>query len=436
MSQASQNQYRFGDFHLVPAQRQLFKHGNRLNLPSKSFDLLRLLIERAGNLVTESEILQNIWTDEFVNSENISVRISGIRKVLGDSAKSSTFIETVPKHGYRFCFPVERIFVSESEDASEINEPLTRSTRFTPTQRENTEDGQLEVESHKFVPMFVGRELFVSVIEIEERSNWALYKKFHTDHGTLYVLPYGVGVWHLNDSLKFDSVTDLALWRRRTYQEIKSGKHIVCEHARTLTQDKRSLVSESFQGLVAQADYVLSVFVLKKPKWHLAEQITSALKMLCCPTPLQSEDIEDLTKEEALAIETDLLEKGFQNPDIKEFGLPPNDIGYASWAGVSYHQATIKHGNLVKLIVDLEIAIQAAWYFASCIKNICLNSEDNIKEKLDDEIGFLIRHVGKIKSIGSTEPMSVRTMHEAILTTSRLEKLVDDRVELYRQLVI
>lgn len=295
---------------------------------------------------------------------------------------------------------------------------------------------QLQVESHKFVPMFVGRDLYSTSDALpEEHNKWTAYKKFQTDLGNFYVLPYGVGVWHIVDSLGFDMLTDLALWRRKTYQEIKSGRHQICDHVRNLTLEMSESVSESFRSLVAQVDYVLSLFVLKTPKWTLANQIDTALRVLCCPTPLQAEDIEDLTREDALLIETELLKRGFQNADIREFGLPPNDVGYASWAGVSYFHASSKGSDLVDSIIDLEIAVQGAWFFASCIKNICLNSDDDIQGKLGMEISLLIRNVGKIKSIGSTEPMAVRTMHEAVVTTSRLEKLADDTVDLYKQLI-
>lgn len=143
MAQASQKQYVFGDFILVPTERQLLHVGTPLKLPPKSFNLLQLLIERAGSLVTEDEILKNLWPDEFVNSEGINVRVSEIRRVLGDSVKNPKFIETVHKHGYRFCHSVKPLLVYETEHQSETTDVLSSQSKS----REPTSEYQEPIDA-------------------------------------------------------------------------------------------------------------------------------------------------------------------------------------------------------------------------------------------------------------------------------------------------
>ncbi len=129
MAQASQKQYVFGDFILVPTERQLLQAGTALKLRPKSFNLLQLLIERAGSLVTEDQILENVWPDQFVSPEGINVLVVEIRKVLGDSVKNPKFIETVPKAGYRFFHLVKPLLVYEAEHQFETNDLLSSQSQ-------------------------------------------------------------------------------------------------------------------------------------------------------------------------------------------------------------------------------------------------------------------------------------------------------------------
>ncbi len=128
------------------------------------------------------------------------------------------------------------------------------------------------------------------------------------------------------------------------------------------------------------------------------------------------------------------LQKGFLNQDIKEFGLAGNELGFASWAGVSYYQLPTKQSVLLEAIIEFEIAVQATWWFSYCLKEICLSIGSAEKQKLQNQIQFLIKQFRKLKTIGPSESTSQRIMHEAVLSTSRLEELVEDTLELYNQL--
>jgi DNA-binding winged helix-turn-helix (wHTH) protein/pimeloyl-ACP methyl ester carboxylesterase len=99
--------YRFGAFHLDIAERRLSRGGAALPLRLKVFDTLRVLVENAGRLVTKEELLQAVWPDTAVEENNLNHNVSILRKVLGDKATGQSFIETVPRVGYRFVAPVE-----------------------------------------------------------------------------------------------------------------------------------------------------------------------------------------------------------------------------------------------------------------------------------------------------------------------------------------
>jgi DNA-binding winged helix-turn-helix (wHTH) protein len=78
----------------------------RILLTPKAYAVLTYLVERAGRLVTQEELLEAVWPDTFVQPEVLKYQISDIRGVLGDSAKGPSFIETLPRRGYRFIAPV------------------------------------------------------------------------------------------------------------------------------------------------------------------------------------------------------------------------------------------------------------------------------------------------------------------------------------------
>jgi DNA-binding winged helix-turn-helix (wHTH) protein len=74
----------------------------RILLTPKAFSVLRYLLERAGRLVTQDELLEALWPDTFVQPEVLKSHIRDIRKVLDDDPKNPKFIETLPRRGYRF----------------------------------------------------------------------------------------------------------------------------------------------------------------------------------------------------------------------------------------------------------------------------------------------------------------------------------------------
>jgi TolB-like protein/DNA-binding winged helix-turn-helix (wHTH) protein/Tfp pilus assembly protein PilF len=100
--------YRFGVFEVDPENRELRKHGTRMRLQDKPFQVLIELLRRPGEVVTRDELRQRLWLPgTFVDfDEGINTAVKRLRSCLGDSPKNPVYIETAGGYGYRFIAPV------------------------------------------------------------------------------------------------------------------------------------------------------------------------------------------------------------------------------------------------------------------------------------------------------------------------------------------
>jgi DNA-binding winged helix-turn-helix (wHTH) protein/tetratricopeptide (TPR) repeat protein len=100
---------RFGIFELDPVAGELRKDGLKLKLQGQPLQVLEALLEQPGEVVTREELRQRLWpSDTFVDFEhNLNSAVKRLRETLGDSADNPRFIETLPRHGYRFIGPVQ-----------------------------------------------------------------------------------------------------------------------------------------------------------------------------------------------------------------------------------------------------------------------------------------------------------------------------------------
>jgi DNA-binding winged helix-turn-helix (wHTH) protein len=101
--------FRFDRFLLDPNDRQLMRDDVPVELNARYLDALALLVREQGKLVSKNRFLEGVWRGVPVTDEALTRCIRTLRKQLGDNAISPRFIETVPKHGYRFIAPVELV---------------------------------------------------------------------------------------------------------------------------------------------------------------------------------------------------------------------------------------------------------------------------------------------------------------------------------------
>ncbi|HTM18525.1 MAG TPA: winged helix-turn-helix domain-containing protein [Terracidiphilus sp.] len=122
--------FRFGVFEVDASTGELRKQGIRIRLSAQPFQVLLMLLDRPGEVLTREEISQAIWSDgTFVDYEHgLNSAVNRIREALGDSATNPRFIETLARRGYRFVAPVQRI----------ASEPASAQTGEQPDQLDST----------------------------------------------------------------------------------------------------------------------------------------------------------------------------------------------------------------------------------------------------------------------------------------------------------
>src|SRR5262245_31679399 len=102
-------QWSFGPFRLDPRNACLWRGAELVPLPPTAFALLHYLVTHAGQLVTKDELFDAIWSETVVSEAVLKVRISEVRKALGETARAQRCIATVHRRGYRFVAPVTRL---------------------------------------------------------------------------------------------------------------------------------------------------------------------------------------------------------------------------------------------------------------------------------------------------------------------------------------
>ncbi len=109
--------YRFGDYRLFPSRQLLLRGDLPVRVGSRALDLLRLLVEHPGRLLSKAELIACAWPHTFVHEDNLKVNIAALRRALGDAGSDVPYIATVPGRGYRF---VATVRVEQSQRAEAI----------------------------------------------------------------------------------------------------------------------------------------------------------------------------------------------------------------------------------------------------------------------------------------------------------------------------
>jgi DNA-binding winged helix-turn-helix (wHTH) protein len=113
----------FAPFRLDPINQCVWRNRERIELAPKTFAVLTYLVDHPGRLVTQSELLEAVWPETYVQPEVLRTYILELRKALGDHAKEPRFIRTFPKRGYQFLAPVVEEWLG-SEIAPAAERPL------------------------------------------------------------------------------------------------------------------------------------------------------------------------------------------------------------------------------------------------------------------------------------------------------------------------
>lgn len=114
--------FRFGQFQLLPAQRLLLEDGKPIRLGARAMDILLALVDRAGEVVSKDDLIDQVWSRQFVEDTNIRVHVGVVRKALADGTHGRRYISTIAGKGYSFVGEITREEIVAHED-TEVGGP-------------------------------------------------------------------------------------------------------------------------------------------------------------------------------------------------------------------------------------------------------------------------------------------------------------------------
>ncbi|WP_031511041.1 hypothetical protein [Streptomyces megasporus] len=276
------------------------------------------------------------------------------------------------------------------------------------------------VISHKFLPVYMGEDLKPLYLKgvpqqpgpggLEQRVLPGGHPSAHASRLHLYAC--GVAMVHLEEHRRVDSITDLAVWRYRSYARDRAwaGRQLVRlldEHTPGSSSARSSLVPE----------YVLSAYELREHSWT-REGLTTALQLLTTPSVLVDRQDPRNVAPLAPGVEDAKFRDGWAHSETVEFGGGVSR-GVAGWSGVTYHPQPGERALTMSEIVALELDAQALWALSSHILRMIEEGQDPVMPK---EYGwrYLRSAYVRLTTARPTETAQHRMMREAILATSEL----------------
>src|SRR5262249_38776858 len=129
--------YEFGPFRLELKEHRLVREGQPVPLTGKAFKTLHVLVAQHGKLISKQDLMCAVWPETAVEENNLDRNISTLRRALGEQPNGQSFIETVPRVGYRFVAPVtengRQAVTVATVAASESECPSRQEIRFCVT---------------------------------------------------------------------------------------------------------------------------------------------------------------------------------------------------------------------------------------------------------------------------------------------------------------
>ena len=407
--------YEFGDFALFPEERFLLLFNRQLPLPGIDFAILSYLVQHAGAFISKKELIEAVWgTNVEVADSTLSHHMAKIRKVIGCDARIPKFIKTVyNKDGYRFIGKVQT-----GETDSDRVQAITLLRTSGPIST------IYRVTTHLFAPVFLGEDSYEKLSLQKLRNDWVEFKEYKTESSRLCIGPSGFGVWHLTQIHKVAHLSEIASWRKHTYNEILHRKHSI----KARTKELLKLVDHTspLPSKLGKIGYVFSACVVDGVSLKREETKQNMLKALASLSLLEANitDAVDIEKRETL-----LLSGVIEPRDLVEFGQAGIDTGFAGWDGVSYIHASSNGHSIAESLVEFEIAVQSLWWACNCLIETRLSNQAE-SEKIVRNLTLAVKqHYAQIRTIPATESPLQRSMVEAILKTSRIQQMVESAVD-------
>lgn len=284
------------------------------------------------------------------------------------------------------------------------------------------------VESHKFVPAYLGAEAAQQLVRQSPFARfphdwlecYVMPVETKEDTCRLYVFACGVAVFHLREQREFPNVTSLAVWRCDSYRAA----------LRRTTEELSGLLAAVGRPSVS-SDYVLSLYWLLRSCW-LGPDLDTALRLISVPSVLVSrEPLGPQNAEDATTAEEALFKSGFRHPGLMPFGVQGSSLGYASWGGRSYQPIVSGRALSVDEIVSCELTVQALWCYCH---RILTEVEEGRDPVVPAEYGwrFIRAAHSRLTSARARETSQHRLMRDAILSASGLPRRLTAVQEILR----
>ncbi|WP_019608868.1 DNA-binding transcriptional regulator [Nocardiopsis sp. CNS-639] len=278
--------------------------------------------------------------------------------------------------------------------------------------------GAIAVESHKFIPVFIGTDAAAALTaaypaSVPRPTLWLQHVHTLLDHPqarscTLYVFSCGVALFHLVQDRTPRDLTELALWRYRTYA------HDLPWAEQTLHQ----ALHHASPDPPPAAEYVLSLYRLHHGPWE-GERLDTALRLMSTPSVLVDRQSPGGPHPADPSVEKDLLDRGFDHQDIVSFGVPNVALGHASWSGVAYHAHAPERALMIDELLTCELTVQALWCFCRRVEAMIEQGQDPV---MPEPYGwrFLRAAHSRLVTARAQETAQYRLMREAVMATSGL----------------
>lgn len=276
------------------------------------------------------------------------------------------------------------------------------------------------VVSHKFLPVYLGERcapLYAAGSPSEPGPGGLEQRVLPGEHpsaqsSTVHIYACGVAVVHLEEHQRLESLTDLAVWRYRTYLQEPSWvgermSHLLARHSDGKGQVEHSLIPQ----------YVLSAYELRDHSWS-GPGLDTALQLLATPSVLVNRQNPADVVPLGPGVEDAKFRDGWAQPEAVTFdgGVSRGVVG---WSGVSYHPQLDERALTMSQIVALELDVQALWALSSHILHMIEDGQDPV---MPTAYGwrFLRSAYFRLTTARPTETAQHRVMREAILATSEL----------------
>ncbi|GAA1384117.1 XRE family transcriptional regulator [Catellatospora chokoriensis] len=284
------------------------------------------------------------------------------------------------------------------------------------------ETGSYAVTSHKFIPVYLGGEGASALVDrgglAPAAGQWwvGCHKQsiMATDASAdLYVWPWGVALVHLREELEFDTLTELACWRRGSYPESRAW---VDAQVRAITGDP-----------TVSSHYCFSGYWLTRAKWE-GERLDRAVRLLSMPAQLlqrvdQTDDAAALLAS-GRQVEQVMMSDGVERADLVGFGASGVSVAYASWSSVAYHPLVTDAALPESEVVACELLVQGIWCYT---RQILRQVENGVDPVVSASFGwrFLRAVRSRLTVAAAEETGQAHSMRAAVLETSKLVPQLD-----------